>query len=247
LSGTMFSAKLHWFEEVESTNTLALEAAKQGASEGTVFAADAQSGGRGRGGHTWHSERGNGLYFSFILRPALSPAQTLWLSLAAGAAVHAAIQHTTGIAADIRWPNDVLIGKRKVCGILAESQADAVVIGIGINVNHAAFPAELAQLATSLRIESGKTWDRALLISEVLRQFEAEYRTLLQEAPKETGASLLARLPAISTWISGKRVHVPERGGYTGITAGLDGDGFLLVNSGDEVRRVLSGGVREIE
>jgi len=248
LQGTIFADKLRCFDVVDSTNTLALEAAKAGAPEGTVFAADQQSAGRGRGGHSWHSESGTGLYFSMLLRPSLPVEDTLWLALGAGAAVHGAALDVTGIRADIRWPNDLLIGPRKFCGILAEAQSEsgAVVVGIGVNVNHASFPPDLEPIATSLRLASGKSFDPSKLLSSILQHFDDEYLRLICEE-RNRGADLLARLPGMSTWISGKRVHVPEQGGYSGITAGLDERGFLLVETASGIRRVLSGGVREVE
>src|SRR5947209_12332997 len=246
LQGTIFADKLRCFDVVDSTNTLALEAAKAGAPEGTVFAADQQSAGRGRGGHPWHSESGTGLYFSMLLRPSLPVEDTLWLSLAAGAAVHGAALDVTGIRADIRWPNDLLIGPRKFGGILAETQSGSVVVGIGVNVNHASFPSDLEPIATSLRFASGKSFDRSKLLSSILQHFDHEYRRLIADE-KNRGTDLLARLPVMSTWIRGKRVHVPEQGGYEGVTAGLDERGFLLVQTAGGIRRVLSGGVRETE
>jgi BirA family biotin operon repressor/biotin-[acetyl-CoA-carboxylase] ligase len=246
LQGTMFAGKAHWFEEVDSTNTLAAEAAAQGAEEGTLFVADAQTAGRGRGGHSWHSEPGSGLYFSFVLRPWMRTQDVLWISLAAGAAVYEGVRAATGLAGDIRWPNDLLIGRKKFCGILNEMHGGTAIVGIGINVNHALFPAEIEDIATSLRIESGIEQDRCDVLAAVLRAFDGEYRSLLSDIREgRAGASLLERLPAMSSWIRGKQVQVPEQGGYTGVTAGLDARGFLLVETEQGVRTVMSGGVRE--
>ncbi|MEO8725819.1 MAG: biotin--[acetyl-CoA-carboxylase] ligase [Acidobacteriaceae bacterium] len=251
LSGTVFDRKVHVFARVESTNALAVKAAMEGAPEGTLFVADAQTAGRGRGGHGWHSEAGTGLYLSFVLRPAKMIArEALWLSLAAGAAVHDGVREATGISADLRWPNDLLVGSKKFCGILAEQQSEGedvrfMVVGIGINVNHAEFPPELNEIATSLRIVAGREQDRIKVLELVLRAFDREYRRLLHPPRGSAGEELLQRLPRISTWISGKQVHVPEQGGYDGVTAGLDQRGFLLVRTAQGMRTVLSGGVRE--
>jgi len=251
LIGTRFAGKLRHFSSVASTNTLLLEAAAYSAPEGTVYVADEQTAGRGRGGHAWHSAPGEGLYVSALVHPALLLRDALWLSLAAGVAAHRAIREAAGIAVDIRWPNDLLLGRHKLGGILVETSAasgpDAVlhyaVIGIGINVNHASFPAELSTLATSLRLATGHELNRQALLITLLRALDHELTLLEMNSP-----DLLVRFSALSTWVSGKRVHVPEQGGYTGRTAGLDERGFLLVDSDGGTRRtVLSGGVREAE
>src|ERR1700744_1351520 len=220
-----------------STNQLALEAAQAGARRG-IWVADEQTAGRGRGGHSWHSMRGHGLYVSILVTPELPLDRALWLSLATGLAAQEAILATTGIRIDLRWPNDLLCGSRKLGGILVESSvANApstapaalryAVLGVGINVHHRMFPTDIASLATSLRIERG------------LDELDREYAGLA------SGPGLLTRFGEASSWVRGKRVQVPEEGGYTGLTTGLDPRGFLLVNSDDGVlRTVRSGGVR---
>jgi BirA family biotin operon repressor/biotin-[acetyl-CoA-carboxylase] ligase len=249
LRGTIFYNKLHHFPVIDSTNAAAIEAAQAGAPEGSVYFADAQTAGRGRGGHTWHSAAGDGVYASVLLRPQLAPAAALKISLATGLAAQAAIAETTGLQADIRWPNDLMLDGKKCGGILVDTAAtgDAerlrhIVIGVGINVNHEAFPDELRYLATSLRIESGAAQSAQALLAALLRELEREMAAL------EAGDEVLERFAAASTWVRGKRVHVEEdAGGYTGTTNGLDSHGFLriLTESGAE-RLVLSGGVREI-
>jgi BirA family biotin operon repressor/biotin-[acetyl-CoA-carboxylase] ligase len=152
---------LHYFK-TDSTNSVAMALAARGEEHGTVVVAEEQTAGRGRFGRVWYSEKSSGIYVSVILRPALAPSAAPMLTLMAGLAVHRAIETSTGLAADIRWPNDVLVSGRKVCGILTEMSAEldrlhAVVLGIGINVNHREIPDELKPIATSLRIETGKT------------------------------------------------------------------------------------------
>ena len=249
LVGTRFPARLHHFPTADSTNTLLLEAAANGAPEGTLYLADEQTVGRGRGGHAWHSEPGSGLYLSVLAKPSLQLREALWISLATGLAAQSAIQSTTGLRIDLRWPNDLLFGQKKLGGILVEAavEPDAnatlryAVIGIGININHEAFPPELSSLATSLRIATGQEQSRNALIIALLRALDFELTQLETNAP-----GLLARFTAASTWVQGKRVRVPEQGGYTGITAGLDPHGYLLVDADDgTLRTVLSGGVRE--
>jgi BirA family biotin operon repressor/biotin-[acetyl-CoA-carboxylase] ligase len=250
LIGTRFSAHLQHFASVGSSNTLLLEAAANSAPEGTVYIADEQTAGRGRGGHAWHSAPAEGLYLSVLAKPSLHLREALWISLATGLAAQSAIFSVTGLKIDLRWPNDLLLGNRKLGGILVETavepDADATlryaVIGIGINLNHTAFPVELAALATSLRVATGEIQSRQGLLLALLRALDYELTSL-----EEHATDLLERFTAASTWVRGKRVHVPEQGGYTGVTAGLDERGFLLVEADDETQRtVLSGGVRTL-
>lgn len=254
LVGTRFATDLRHFRSISSTNTALLAAAANGAPEGTVYLADEQTAGRGRGGHAWHSEPGLGLYLSALVKPALLLRDALHLSLSAGLAVQEAVQETTGVVLDIRWPNDLLLtnadgATRKCGGILVETAVNPdsilryAVIGIGLNVHHESFPNELASLATSLRLGSpGGTLSRTSIAGNVLRRLDEEVAAL---ASGRSG--LLERFSAASTWVSGKRVHVPEQGGYTGTTSGLDSRGYLVVSSDDGIQRtVLSGGVREL-
>jgi BirA family transcriptional regulator, biotin operon repressor / biotin---[acetyl-CoA-carboxylase] ligase len=250
LATTLFR-RVQCFESVPSTNSLALDAAERGEPEGTVFLADEQTAGRGRGGHTWHSQRGDGIYCSVILRPRLAPADALFISLAAGLAVVAAVEEACGIRADLRWPNDVLFGDKKFCGILAESAAEGdrlrhVIVGIGINVNQASFPSELNELATSLRIVTGRICTRLQLVAALLQSLDREYRALSSAHAK---SDVIARFEAASSYARGKRVRVEDSGtpAYDGVTEGLDPRGFLRVRtSSGELRTVLSGGVRPI-
>lgn len=251
IAGTVFAGKVQHFASVGSTNVLALEAAQAGARAG-AWVADEQTAGRGRGGHGWHSAAGDGLYVSALVAPPLPMTMALWLSLATGLAARAAILEVTGMTVDIRWPNDLLLHRRKCGGILVETAVEGAmlryaVIGIGINVNHAEFPAELEALATSLRMESGGKISREALLGALLRALDKEIALLVQEYRGEiTGAGLLERFAEASSWVRGKRVRVEEGGGYTGLTNGLDSRGFLLVDGDDGVMRtVLSGGVRE--
>jgi len=247
-----------WLPVTDSTNQLALEAAQAGARRG-IWVADEQTAGRGRGGHSWHSTRGDGLYVSMLVTPELPLDRALWLSLATGLAAQQAILATTGIRIDLRWPNDLLCGSQKLGGILVESSVTNAlstatvglryaVLGVGINVHHRSFPPEIATLATSLRLERAQNVSRQTLLIAFLRALDRELDELDREyAGLRSGADLLMRFGEASTWVCGKRVQVPEEGGYTGLTAGLDSRGFLLVDGDDGVRRiVLSGGVREL-
>ncbi len=252
LKGTQFAENLKHFPVVDSTNMMALEAAQTGAADGSVCFADEQTAGRGRNGHGWHSAVGDGLYVSVIVRPRMALSEALWLSLATGMAVQAAIVEVTGLRAEIRWPNDVLVGERKCCGVLVESAADGAgmlrhaVIGIGVNVNQQRFPADVEGLATSLRMETGRVWPRQSLLAALLRALDREIGLLESEiAGASAGAGVLERFAVTSGWVYGKPVSVAEGGGYTGVTAGLDKRGYLLVRDGDgRLRTVLSGSVR---
>jgi BirA family transcriptional regulator, biotin operon repressor / biotin---[acetyl-CoA-carboxylase] ligase len=257
LRGTMFEAHLHHFYKIGSTNTAAMAAAAEGAPEGSVFLAEEQTAGRGRGANVWQSPRSTGIYCSVILRPALPPSDVLVLSLATGLAVKAAIRQVDArVNVDLKWPNDVLInfGKdhKKVCGILTEMNAEAtrvryVVAGIGINVNQASFPEELA--ATSLRLATGSEWSRVELVAALLKSLEREYRELIETASARE--AILRRFAEGSSWVMNKEVRVEENGALIkgsmieGTTAGLDSRGFLLVRTTRGVQTVLSGSVRE--
>jgi BirA family biotin operon repressor/biotin-[acetyl-CoA-carboxylase] ligase len=256
LEGTIFAGQIHYFLQTASTNALAMEAGAGGGPEGAVFLADEQIAGRGRGGHSWHSERGSGIYLSAVLRPrrwlgsgepeAVSPAESLVLALSAGMAAQAAIEEVSGMRPDLRWPNDVLLNGKKLGGILVELNAEAervryVVAGIGLNVNQQALPPELRPVATSLRLESGRTWPRVELAEALLKSLDREYRIFCAGATQE----ILRRFEASSSYARGKRVRVEENGGFEGVTEGLDERGFLRVRTGEGMRLVISGGVRE--
>jgi BirA family biotin operon repressor/biotin-[acetyl-CoA-carboxylase] ligase len=248
LRGTIFEAHLHHFYKIGSTNTAAMAAAADGAPEGTVLLAEEQTAGRGRGANAWQSPRSTGIYCSSILRPALPPSDVLALSLAAGLAVHSAIQQMDSRALpDLKWPNDVLIDGKKICGILTEMNAEAtrvryLVVGIGINVNQASFPKDLP--ATSLRLVTGSEWSRVELAAALLKSLDREYRSLVEDP--EARESILQRFAANSSWVRGKEVRIEENGSaFEGTTAGLDARGFLLVRTASGMQTVLSGTVRE--
>ena len=246
--GTIFDEHLHHFYKIGSTNTAAMAAAAEGAPEGSVFLAEEQLAGRGRGANSWQSPRSTGIYCSVVVRPTLPPSEVLVLSLAAGLAVHASIQQVDSrVTADLKWPNDVLIGGKKVCGILTEMNAEAtrvryIVVGIGINVNQASFPKELQ--ATSLRLETGSEWSRVELIAALLKSLDREYRQLLEDPCARE--SILRRFAENSSWAQGKAVCIEENGAVCeGTTEGLDARGFLRVRTARGVQIVLSGTVRE--
>jgi BirA family transcriptional regulator, biotin operon repressor / biotin---[acetyl-CoA-carboxylase] ligase len=247
LRGTIFDAHLNHFYKIGSTNTAAMAAAAEGAPEGSVFLAEEQVAGRGRGANTWQSPRSTGVYCSSILRPTLPPSEVLVLSLAAGLAVHAAIQQVDSrVQPDLKWPNDVLIDGKKVCGILTEMNAEAtrvryVVVGIGINVNQKTFPKDLA--ATSLLLTTGSEWSRVELAAALLKSLDREYRQLVEDP--DARETILRRFAQNSSWVHGKEIRIEENGAtFEGTTEGLDPRGFLQVRTKKGLQTVLSGTVR---
>ena len=284
IAGTQFAGALHHLASTPSTNDLAHAAAHAGERHG-VWIAGEQTAGRGRGGHSWHSAPGAkdapaGLYMSALISPDLPMQSAQHLSLATAIAVQSAICSVTGFRIrediDIRWPNDLMFNRlngqdgtaRKLGGILIEAAAQPApasgptllryaVVGIGINLNHTAFPPELESIATSLRreaftrsVENGTKCLRCEpLAAAILVALDAELRRLASNPEPRT-----SNLSLYSSWITGKRVRVEARDpapnhpapGYTGTTAGLDPNGFLLVNGDDgQLHTVLSGGLRD--
>jgi BirA family biotin operon repressor/biotin-[acetyl-CoA-carboxylase] ligase len=232
-----------------------MEAATAGAAEGSVFIAEEQTGGRGRGGHTWHSAPYSGIYLSVILRPKLEPTETLWLSLMAGLAAHYALRYQIGVEPDLRWPNDVMLGNKKLGGILTELSTEQgkvrhVVIGIGLNVNTASFPSELRDLATSLRIETEREWPRLELTAALLKSLGREYASLQADADGKYRESIVRRFEHCSSYVRSASVQVDDfsgaAGSFSGKTVGLDSRGFLLVDTKSGIRTVINGGVRKI-
>lgn len=216
-----------YFDEVDSTQRIAA------ASEpGTIVVAGRQLAGQGRHGHSWHSEAGAGIYCSINL-----PSTPL-LTLALGIATVDAIAQSAGIRCDLRWPNDLMLGDRKVAGILVQLINGQAIAGIGINVNHTAFPAEIAHLATSLRARAG----RELAREEILLALIPAVDSIL----KEDSETILRLFSQASSYVAGKRVTVDQPGGsITGVTAGLDPAGFLIVRQDDGTGTlILAGGVR---
>jgi BirA family transcriptional regulator, biotin operon repressor / biotin---[acetyl-CoA-carboxylase] ligase len=231
---------------VTSTMDVALAAVDEGAAEGLVIVADEQTAGRGRRGRVWSSPAGAGLYMSFVLRPGVHtlPAGALsLLPLAAAVAVRGAIMRTTGVTAHLKWPNDLLVGQRKLAGILAEgldvgSPAQTVIVGIGINVTSASHPDDVAVRATSIEAESGRPVDRSLLQQHVVHAVDGAYESLRlgrademlrawrEAAPSAEGAT-------VEWWTAS--------GTQRGTTAGIDTAGALLVRTDHAVERVVGG------
>jgi BirA family biotin operon repressor/biotin-[acetyl-CoA-carboxylase] ligase len=202
---------------------------------GTVVVAEEQTAGQGRLGRSWHSERGAGLYLSIVLAVDDTPPV---VALALGLAVHEAIQTVTSVSCDLRWPNDVLVGDRKCAGILVQHHGDRVVAGIGVNVNHGEFPADIALTATSLRLAAGRPQDREALFIGILEAIETYTTLLAAEGPDP----ILRLFTETSSYVRGRRVQVE---GVFGWTDGLDPTGFLWLRTDAGARKlIVAGGVR---
>lgn len=170
--------------EMDSTNTQAKRLGEEGVAHGTLVVTECQTAGRGRRGRTWESPAGN-IYFTFLLRPQVEVNRASMITLVSALALADAIEETTGLNARIKWPNDVVANGKKLCGILTESSTDLeyinyVVVGIGVNVNQASFPEEIADKASSLFLETGHSINRAQLLGEFLNQFERDYEIFIQ-------------------------------------------------------------------
>jgi BirA family transcriptional regulator, biotin operon repressor / biotin---[acetyl-CoA-carboxylase] ligase len=247
LAGTVFAGKLHFTRTTASTNSDALTVARSGAQHGSVYFADEQTAGRGRGDHAWHSAVGEGLYVSVLLRPNLPAARLALLPLAAGLAAASAIREVSSLDIDLRWPNDLLIGPRKTGGILVEAKTEseglphAVVLGIGINVHQRAFPSDMATPATSLDLAAGRRISRQSLLLALLKSVERQACML---ADAGAARAVLERLEQSSTWIRGRKVQVHGPQACEGVTAGLDENGFLLVETAAGLVTVQTGGLR---
>ncbi len=249
LGNTIFAGKLHFFPQVDSTNSAALAGARDGAPHGSVYFADEQRAGRGRGDHAWHSAAGDGLYVSVLLRPRIPALRLPLLPLAAGLAAAGAIGAASGLTVDLRWPNDLMLGERKTGGILVESKIEGgeaafAVVGIGINVHQRFFAPDLATPATSLDMESGKRVSRQDLLVSLLKSLEHEALGLLDPAARST---VPARVEQASTWIRGRQVEVHGPQACTGTTAGMNEHGFLLVRTAAGLITVQTGGIRSAD
>jgi BirA family biotin operon repressor/biotin-[acetyl-CoA-carboxylase] ligase len=236
--------RIDWHQEIDTTMREAARLASAGAPTGTVVGAERQTMGLGRLGHNWLSPEGVGLYFTVLLRVDLPPQRVPVVTLALGVAVADVLKLLTGQVCDLRWPNDVMLNERKVAGILTQLHEGAVLAGIGINVSQSGFPAELSEIATSLRIETGESYRREPLLAALLASIDSNLTILT------TGGivPVLTLFSAASTYTEGKRVEVElPTGAVRGTTAGLTADGFLRLRTDDGGETVITaGGVRPL-
>ena len=272
----VFGQCLHWLETTTSTNSVAARLADAGAIEGTTVVAEAQTSGRGRMGRSWFSPPGAGLYVSVVLRPRPPKAEVpvepdgppklpakaegghyvpdpaALLTIAAGVALAEGIQASTGLPAEIKWPNDLLVGKRKLAGILAEAAAQGgalafVILGFGVNLRPAAYPLELASRVTSIEAELGRPADRAMILAEILSALASRYADLQQGRFDAILSAWRARAPTLrGALVEWETPHGLQRGRAEDI----DATGALLVRplgatGGDgRIERLIAGEVR---
>lgn len=238
--------KVVFYEETGSTNVEAKMLADQGAAHGTLVVADSQSGGKGRRGRSWHSPKGSAIAMSLILKPELEPEKASMLTLVQAMAVVKAIEEVCQVSSQIKWPNDILVNEKKVCGILTEmhlekTKISSIIIGCGINVNQDDFPEEIAEIATSLKIEIGKSFSREALIGSVCRYFEMYFQQFMDRKDlsgmaDEYNEYLISK---------GRKVKVLDpKGEFVGEALGINALGELLVKRADgETVNVYAGEV----
>ena len=229
-------SRIHCFAQVDSTNNKAKELAKAGALHGTLVLAEQQTQGKGRSGKNWTTTPGEAVAMTLIVRPEVSPEKASMLTLVMGMAVAAACRHLLNLPVQIKWPNDVVIHGKKVCGILTEMKTELhaihyLVIGVGINVNMNSFSEEIKDVATSLMLETGHSVNRKKLIGCCLRYFEEYYKIFEQTGDfsqlQYLYQELLVNLNA--------PVRVLEPGNeYSGISRGINEKGELLVEKEDK-------------
>jgi BirA family transcriptional regulator, biotin operon repressor / biotin---[acetyl-CoA-carboxylase] ligase len=244
-----FTPQIFRYDSLPSTNTEAAEQAQHGAAEGVTIVSGEQTAGRGRLERRWVSPAGAGLYASVILRPRFSPAYWSLIPLMAALAVHHAVIETCGLVVDIKWPNDILAGERKLCGILAETVETAigraVIVGIGINLTSQSQPDELRDVATSVAEETNRTISANELLESLLRALGIRYAQLETD---EGRRELLQDWMAHSTYAQDKHVFVKsDDEQFSGVTRGLENDGALRVETETgEIRIVHAGDVTRV-
>lgn len=236
---------IKFLDVIESTNNEIRRMAENGAPDGTLAIAEIQTAGKGRRGRSWTSPRGSGIWMSFLLRPEFAPEYASMLTLVTAMAVERAVREETGLDCQIKWPNDIVVNGRKICGILTEMSTEEdsiryVVVGIGINVNTREFPEEIRKTATSIALECGHPVRRAPLAAAVLKAWEGFYETF----KKTLDLSLLKEEYNSRLVNMGREVKVlAPKGDYIGISYGITDTGELIVETDGERREVMSGEV----
>ena len=238
----------YYYDVLDSTNKKAKELAEAGGPHGMIVVAGAQEAGLGRRGRSWSSEAGQGIYMSFVLRPEIEADKASMLTLVTALAVEKAIYSLTkysDVTPFIKWPNDIVIRGKKVCGILTEmtmkdNQVDYIVVGIGVNVHNREFPADIANIATSLELEVGHAFARERLVELIMMQFEKYYALFMQE---QNLSLLLEEYQQVSA-NKGRKVTVLDPAGqYEGIARGITNKGELIVDTLEGTKLVSSGEV----
>jgi BirA family biotin operon repressor/biotin-[acetyl-CoA-carboxylase] ligase len=245
--GPIIGRDIRVFQETTSTNDVADRLGRDGVKEGVVVFAESQTKGRGRLGRNWVSTQGKGLWFSVLLRPPLTPQAATQITVASAVALARAIRGSTGLSCEIKWPNDILIHERKLCGILTEMSAEVdkikhIVLGIGVNVNfeQADFPEDLRKTATSLKIEAHRSFHRAEIAAQILQELNRDYERILNDGFEAVANEWEAHCTTIGQNVEilcGKRV-------IHGRAESLDSEGALIVRTQHgHLERILGGDV----
>lgn len=239
-------AEVAFFEETDSTNNEIRRLAEQGAPHGTLAVAERQLGGKGRRGRVWTSPAGVGIWMSMLLRPQIDPMAASMLTLVMALSTRRGIEKATGLKSEIKWPNDLVLNKKKICGILTEMSTELmeiqyVIPGTGINVNQMEFPDDIKATATSLRIESGKIQKRSEIIAAIMEAFEGYYDTFI-EAQDMSG--LIEEYNANLVNLGNEVCVLDPAGEYRGVSEGINKEGALLVRLSDgTLKEIISGEV----
>ena len=239
-------ANVVYFDRTDSTNIQARRLAEEGAPHGTLVVADRQDGGKGRRGRSWTSPSGVGIWMSMALRPKISPLSASMLTLVFALATRKGIEEATGLDSQIKWPNDLVLHKKKICGILTEMSTELmeiqyVVCGIGINVNQTEFPEEIRKTATSLYLETGVKHQRSIIIAKIMEAFEAYYGQFVKT---QDMSALLSEYNAHLVNLGNEVCVLAPEGEFRGISEGINETGGLLVRRPDgTVTEVISGEV----
>lgn len=239
-----FGGKIYDYREVDSTNVVAKRKAREGAPEGTVVIADSQTGGKGRLGKVWDSPGGTGVWMSVVVRPEIPPQDVSGITLVAGLAICEAIREVTSLPAYIKWPNDIVVNGKKVCGILTEMSAEIdrvnyVIIGMGINVNTTDFPEELQKIGTSLNIESGKNYKRKDIVAQILIFFETYYDKYKQEKSLE---GILEAYKKLCITLKNDVQVINRDDAYWARPLDIDKAGSLIVEREDGSKETITSG-----
>ena len=237
--------EIFYYDVIDSTNTRAKQLAEEGHGTGTLVVADRQDAGRGRRGRSWEGPAGSGIYMTLVLKPEINPNNASMLTLVAALAVSGAISTCAGVQAGIKWPNDIVMDGKKVCGILTEMSAqfdyvNHIVVGIGINVHNESFPKEIEDVATSIYLQSGEHINRARLIEEILEQFERYYAIYLKT---EDLSGLVNEYNSRLVNMQQKVRVLDPNEPYEGKAMGITGRGELIVDTWESRKLVSSGEV----
>jgi BirA family biotin operon repressor/biotin-[acetyl-CoA-carboxylase] ligase len=248
-----FTPQILRFDSLPSTNLEAARRAIAGAAEGLCIVAAEQTAGRGRLQRQWLSPKGAGLYFSIVLRPGFEQSSWPLLTMMAAVAVHDALLEVCKLETDIKWPNDILVNAKKLCGILAETVETplgrAVILGIGINLTRNSFPSEFDEIATSVEVAAGEKAELEVVLGALVKSLGSYYESLQGPAGPE---EIVRAWCELSSYAEGKRIHVTESNeAFLGITRGLETDGALRVQTDDGAIRIVRAGdvnaVRSVE